>query len=213
VTVRLPPLYAILDVDALAARGLEPLDVAAAWLAAGVRLIQLRAKSMSLGPMLALADELVALARRSGAQLIVNDRADVARMSGADGVHVGQDDLSPAEARRVVGSDAVVGLSTHSAVQAADACGQPISYLAIGPVFPTGSKRRPDPVVGTAGVRAAAEIAAKAGLPVVAIGGISLEQAPAVLEAGAASVAVISDLLAGEPAARARAWVEALTSR
>jgi len=113
----------------------------------------------------------------------------------------------------VVGPEAMVGVSTHTAAQASGACGQPIDYLAIGPVFPTASKRQPDPTVGTAGVRAVAEIAATAGLPVVAIGGISLGQAPAVLEAGATAVAVISDLLVGDPAARARAWIDALAIR
>lgn len=206
----LPKLYAILDVDAAGARGLESLDLARVWLDAGVRLIQLRAKTLSFGPMLALADRLVALGRSHGARIVINDRADVARLSGAAGVHVGQDDLGVADARAMVGPGAMVGVSTHSLEQARRACETSASYLAIGPVFATGTKARPDPVVGTAGVEAVARVAAARGLPVVAIGGITLERAPAVLDAGAASVAVIADLLVGDPGARARAWVDAL---
>lgn len=206
----LPKLYAILDVDAAGAHGLDSLDLARLWLDAGVRLIQLRAKTLSFGPTLALADRLVTLGRSHGARIVINDRADVARLSGAAGVHVGQDDLGVENARAVVGHGAIVGVSTHSIEQARLACDGPVSYVAVGPVFTTGTKARPDPVVGTAGVEEVARLAGACGLPVVAIGGITLERAQAVLDAGAASVAVIADLLVGDPGARARAWVDAL---
>lgn len=206
----LPKLYAILDVDHLAARGLDPVAVTDAWLAAGVRLLQLRAKSLSLGPALDLADALTPRARRAGATFIVNDRADVARLCGADGVHLGQDDLRVDLARRILGPAALVGLSTHSARQARAGCTPAVSYLAIGPVFPTTSKAAPDAVVGLAGVREAARIAAEAGLPLVAIGGITSDAAPAVLAAGATAVAVISGLLAGDPAEGVRRYLDVL---
>lgn len=203
------PLYAILDVDTAAARGLEPTAVAGTWLDAGIRLVQLRAKSLPFGPMLELADRLVGLGRPYGAAIVINDRADVARLSGAAGVHVGQEDLSVGDVRAIVGPGAIVGLSTHSASQAEAGCREPVSYVAIGPVFSTSSKARPDPEVGLDGVRAVAAIGRTAGVPVVAIGGITLGLAPDVLAAGAASVAVIADLVAGDPAARARAWLDA----
>jgi thiamine-phosphate pyrophosphorylase len=190
-------LYAILDTDLTGAAGLDPIAVFDAWLAAGIRLIQLRSKSMAGGALLELADACSARARSAGATFIVNDRADIAALSGANGVHVGQDDLAPADARRLLGSEAIVGLSTHNVEQVRRAVTEPVSYIAIGPVFATTSKSRPDPVVGLDGVRAAARVIAEAGadIPLVAIGGITLERAPAVFAAGAASVAVISDLL------------------
>jgi thiamine-phosphate pyrophosphorylase len=207
----LPRLYAILDIDLLTQRGLEPLRVLDVWLDAGVRLIQLRAKTMASGAMLALAETMAARTRAAGATFVVNDRADVAKLAGADGVHLGQDDLRPADVRRVLlPPPAIIGLSTHNEVQARDACTQPISYLAIGPVFATRSKAQPDPIVGLDGVRMAASAAASHALPVVAIGGITLEHAPSVIAAGANSVAVISDLLADDLADRARAFLDAL---
>ncbi|HUF48236.1 MAG TPA: thiamine phosphate synthase [Vicinamibacterales bacterium] len=203
-------LYAILDIDTLDARGLDPLATAAAWLDAGIRLVQLRAKSWSFGPTLDLADRLVRLASASGARIVINDRADVARLSGAAGVHVGQDDLGPADARAITGPDALVGVSTHTLAQLEQALAAPVSYVAFGPVFPTRSKAHPDPVVGLEGVAAARRLSAPAGVPLVAIGGITRARAPAVLAAGASSVAVIADLVGHDPAARARAWVAAV---
>jgi thiamine-phosphate pyrophosphorylase len=165
---------------------------------------------MDSGPFLELADEVAAITRSAGALFIVNDRADIARLSGADGVHVGQGDLTPADVRRVVGDGAAVGMSTHSEGQARAALETPIDYLAIGPVHETRSKVRPDPTVGLAGVARAASLASPRGIPVVAIGGITLERAPAILEAGASSVAVISDLLQPDLALRARQFIAAL---
>jgi thiamine-phosphate pyrophosphorylase len=209
VTAGIDRVYAILDIDTLAARGLEPAAVAAAWLDAGLRLIQIRAKGWTLGPTLDLAGRLVALAAPYDARIVVNDRADVARLSGAAGVHLGQGDLAPGDARAIVGPHAIVGVSTHNAEQVERALEAPVSYVAIGPVFVTGSKAQPDPVVGLEGVSAAARLAVRAGVPLVAIGGITLERAADVFAAGAASVAVISDLVGADPAARARAWLMA----
>jgi thiamine-phosphate pyrophosphorylase len=149
-------------------------------------------------------------ARAASATVIVNDRADVARLSGASGLHVGQEDLSPRDARAVIGNDAVLGLSTHTPAQWQAAVGEPISYLAIGPAFGTGTKDTGYQAVGRGVVTQAAAAAREAGLPAVAIGGITLDNAASVIEAGAASVAVISDLLNGDPEARCRAFVRIL---
>ena len=203
-------LYAILDTDEAGARGLTPGTLLAIWLDAGVRLIQLRAKSLTLGPSLALAEHAVMVCERYGARLIVNDRADVARLSGAGGVHVGQLDLSPADARSVVGESSWVGLSTHTDAQVDAALAEPISYVAIGPVFPTRTKRNPDPTVGLAGVTRAASRTHGTGLPLIAIGGVTVADAPAVLAAGADAIAVIGGLLEGDPAVRVTQWMRLL---
>ena len=205
----LSPLYAILDCDAVTARGWAPADVCRAWLSAGIRLIQLRAKSARFGPFLDVAGEIAALCREAGATLFINDRADVAVLCGADGVHVGQDDLAVGDVRRVV-RGRLVGLSTHDDAQVAAAVGEPIAYLAIGPVFGTGSKDTGYSPGGLAQVERAAMAAHAAGLPLVAIGGITRARAPAVWAAGADAVAVISDLLPADAAgleSRARAWL------
>jgi len=203
-------LYAILDVDLATSRGLVPLHLFRIWLDAGVRQVQLRAKTLASGAFLELADQMARDARAAGITFIVNDRADIAAMSQAGGVHVGQDDLTPAEARTVVGPDALVGVSTHNSSQVEAALASPANYLAIGPVFETASKDRPDPVVGLAGVRAASALTRAAGHPLVAIGGISLDRAPAVIEAGADAVAVISDLVTADPSRRCREYMKAL---
>src|SRR5262245_5843847 len=135
-----PVLYAIVDVDVCARTGWMPADLARAYLAGGARLLQLRAKQLASGAMLDLAAEIARDAQTAGGELIVNDRADVAVLAGAAGVHVGQEDLSPADVRRVSGEHLVVGLSTHSTAQIEAALQQPISYLAIGPVFMTATK-------------------------------------------------------------------------
>lgn len=211
--VTLPRLYAILDVDVCAAAGLAPVDVADAWLDAGVGLIQLRAKALSLGPFQALADHVRARTRAAGALLIINDRADVSALCGADGVHVGQDDLSPADVRRLVGPDAIIGLSTHADGQIAAAVGEPVDYLAIGPVFGTRTKDTGYDAVGLTQVARAASAAHAAGLTLVAIGGITRQNAAGVFGAGADSVAVISDLIdplsAAASGRRAAEWITA----
>ncbi|RPJ70176.1 MAG: thiamine phosphate synthase [Acidobacteria bacterium] len=213
----LPPLYVIVDADLAAARGWNVHALARAYLEGGARLLQVRAKSVGGAEYLALCDEVLSAARAVGATVIVNDRADVAAMAGADGVHVGQEDLAPREVRAAFPGIRLVGLSTHTPAQIDAAAPQSIDYLAVGPVFPTGTKDTGYGEVGLELVRHARQVvAAGAGggepRPVVAIGGITLERAPAVLEAGATSVAVISDLLAtGDPATRVQAYLAALT--
>jgi thiamine-phosphate pyrophosphorylase len=209
---RLPPLYPILDLAALAERRLGPLEVLDAWLASGVTFWQLRAKQVPSGALLDLIDAAVERSHRVGARIIVNDRADLALVAGADGVHVGQTDLSPAAVRRMSGQAFVVGVSTHTDEQVDAACLEPVSYVAIGPVFATASKvGATDPAVGLDGVRSAAGRVARQRIPIVAIGGVTLDGAPRILAAGAASVAVISDLLIGDPAARIRQYQKALS--
>lgn len=206
----LPRLYAILDTDILSAKALSPMDVCDAWLDAGISLIQLRAKHLGAADMLGLASALSDRVRAAGAAFIVNDRVDVAVLSGADGVHLGQDDLATSDARRLMAPHAVIGRSTHNDVQVRSAVGEGATYVAIGPVFSTSSKARPDPVVGLDGVDRARAIVQPRGLPLVAIGGITLARAPDVIAAGADAVAVIADLLGPNPAARAREWIAAL---
>jgi thiamine-phosphate pyrophosphorylase len=204
-------LYAIVDVELCAAGEHAPIDVVRAFLSAGVRLIQLRAKTWESGAFLDLAQAAVADANQAGALLIVNDRADVAAISEAHGLHVGQEDLSPADARLVVGGAACLGLSTHTEPQWTAALSAPISYMAIGPVFGTGTKATGYQPVGLETVSRVAAAAADCAMPVVAIGGITVDRAPAVIAAGASSVAVISDLMGKSPEARARAFIAALT--
>jgi thiamine-phosphate pyrophosphorylase len=142
--------------------------------------------------------------------VIVNDRADLARMAGATGVHVGQDDVSAADARALLGERAMIGCSTHTAAQVEAALPQPVDYIAVGPVFGTQSKDTGYKAVGLELVTAAARLAA-GGRPVVAIGGVTLENAPSAMAAGASAVAVISDLLTGgTPTARVAAYLRAI---
>ncbi|OLC79222.1 MAG: thiamine-phosphate diphosphorylase [Acidobacteria bacterium 13_1_40CM_4_65_8] len=168
---------------------------------------------MPSGALLETAEAIAALAHQAGATLIVNDRADLARLSGADGVHVGQDDLAPAAVRRVVGDDAIVGLSTHTVEQVDSAIREPITYLAVGPVFGTATKDTGYSAIGLSLVFEAARRASQAGLPLVAIGGITLDRAAEVIATGATSVAVIGDLVAtGDPEARVREYLTHLAN-
>jgi len=205
------PLHAILDLQAAERTGWAPLDLGRAFLEGGARLIQIRAKHLASGPLLEIADRLVALAGPYDAVIIVNDRADVARMTRTAGVHVGQDDISPSDARAIVGRDAVVGYSTHTVEQVEAAVGEPVTYIAVGPVFGTRTKDTGYEAVGLDLVSAAA---ARAGqMPIVGIGGISLDNAKSVLDAGASAVAVISDLVStGDPRRRVAAYLERLVS-
>ena len=200
----LPALYPILDVDLCRGRGLDPLAVLDAFLAGGARFLQLRDKSSSSAARLALADTVCARVHAGGGRLIVNDRPDIARMCGADGVHLGQDDMSVEDARRVVGDQAIVGVSTHDEAQVAAAVKTSASYLAVGPIYGTATKDTGYSARGLALVRHAAATAQR---PVVAIGGITLERAPEVLAAGATSLAVISDLLREDPATMVRRFL------
>jgi thiamine-phosphate pyrophosphorylase len=166
--------------------------------AAGARLIQIRAKSTAPGKFLSDAIEALAVARRFGAKLIVNDRVDIAIAAGADGVHLGQSDLPPKYARDLLGEDAIIGYSTHDVSQAVEAMREPIDYIAIGPVFPTTTKADHDPVIGLEIVRSVRQ--ALGNFPLVAIGGITLDDARSVIEAGADSVAVIGAIHAKDSA-------------
>jgi len=204
-------LNAIVDVDAAARAGWRPLDLARAFLDGGARFLQLRAKTMASGPLLELAAAVTALAHAAGAVVIVNDRADLSRLAGADGVHVGQDDLSPSAVRIVAGNETIVGLSAHTEEQVARAVDEPVTYVAIGPVFGTASKMTGYDQVGLEMVRAAARRTRARGLPLVAIGGITLDNAASVIDAGASSVAVIGDLLAtGDPERRTQDFLSRL---
>jgi thiamine-phosphate pyrophosphorylase len=188
----LPRFYPILDAGLLLGAGLSIESFARELRAAGVRFLQYRDKDAADELLLERAAMLHRVFPVSDSCLILNDRVPLVLSAGYDGVHVGQEDLSPADARRVLGSDMVVGVSTHSESQLLDAAVSPVDYVAIGPVFATSSKRVPDPVVGLEGVRAARAITDK---PLVAIGGITRANCAAVIEAGADSVAVISDLI------------------
>ena len=186
-----------------------PLDLARAYLDGGARLLQLRAKHLPSAPFLELCDELVRMTSPYSASIIVNDRADLAVMARAAGVHVGQDDLAPADARGLLGPAAIVGFSTHTVAQIEAALREPITYLAVGPVFGTTTKDTGYSAVGLDLVSTAVRLAGA--IPVVAIGGITLETAPSVLEAGATSVAVIGDLLMhGNPRGRVAAYLQRL---
>jgi thiamine-phosphate pyrophosphorylase len=187
--VPLPRLYAILDSSCFL--NFEALLRAADELTGvGVALIQYREKSGDAKLILQRARELKH--RVTGrAKLIMNDRADLCVAAEFDGVHVGQDDLSPEDARKIIGPDRWMGVSTHNSQQASEADKTSANYIAVGPVFATASKTNPDPVIGLAGLRQARELTMK---PLVAIGGITRENCRAVIEAGADSIAVISDL-------------------
>jgi thiamine-phosphate pyrophosphorylase len=203
-------LYAIVDADIAGRAGWSVPDLADAYLQAGVRFLQVRAKDAAARDVLVWTET---IARRAGqAWVIVNDRVDIAIVAGTRHVHLGQDDLPVTDARALVGPDAVIGLSTHTPDQVDDACRLPVDYVAVGPVFRTQSKDTGYDPVGTALVAQARARADGAGhLPLVAIGGITLANAPAVLAAGADAVVVISDLLTGnQPAARALAFLRAL---
>jgi thiamine-phosphate pyrophosphorylase len=195
---QIPRLYAIIDAARL--KTISPVDMAEILVGAGVKLIQYRDKKGSSGRMLDVSSQIANCVRGAGVTFIVNDRADVAFMARADGVHVGQDDLPVESARRVLETGSqpglsrprIIGCSTHNLWQVTEADGTSADYVAFGPVFATNSKERPDPVVGLAGVKTARGATRK---PLVAIGGITLDGAAAVIQAGADSVAIIGDLL------------------
>jgi thiamine-phosphate pyrophosphorylase len=188
-------------------------DLTDAYLAGGARFLQIRSKNASSGAFLETCHDLVARAHAAGATIVVNDRADIAKLSAADGVHVGQHDLDPGSARRILGGSAIVGISTHSLDQVRAASRLAVDYIAVGPIYATPTKETGYRAAGTALVSETAAMLREADVstPIVAIGGITLERAPAVMKAGAASVAVISDLLStGDPQARVRDYLRVL---
>lgn len=187
----LPRVYPILDTEALEKCNCGLLEAARAMLEGGAKILQIRHKGHWSRTVFAQAEEMVRLCRTHGAVPIVNDRADIAMLLDA-GLHVGQDDLPAADARKLIGSNRILGLSTHNLEQLAVAVKQPVDYIAIGPIFATVSKEKADPSVGTDKLRAWCGMAR---VPVVGIGGITRENARDVWSAGADSVAVIGDLL------------------
>jgi thiamine-phosphate pyrophosphorylase len=197
-------LYAIAD----ASFG-DPVRLAQQLFDGGARLVQVRNKKAGARELLAQVDTILSFAP-SDADVIVNDRVDVALTAGAAGVHLGQTDLPPQEARRVLGDLPIIGFSTHNLGQAVAADSLPVDYIAVGPIFPTSTKKNPDPVLG---VERLAQICKAVRKPVVAIGGIQLESAEQVLKAGAASIAVISDILNSRDIAhRLKDWLTLLNA-
>jgi thiamine-phosphate pyrophosphorylase len=190
--MNLPAFYPIIDNVAAAQTVLE----------AGARILQFRHKGFFSRAVFQDASRIAELCRKANALFVVNDRADIAVLLNA-GLHLGQDDLSPSDARRIMPAGAIIGFSTHNEQQLREGEAEPVDYLAIGPIFATGSKENPDPVVGLDRLRALRPLTSK---PLVAIGGITRELAPQVFKAGADSLAIIGDLL---PDVRARAveWV------
>jgi thiamine-phosphate pyrophosphorylase len=198
--MQLPPLYAIVDpLDT----GRAPRELAAALLAGGARLLQLRLKGARSGEVLDAALAILPLVRAVGARLLVNDRLDVARAAGADGVHLGQDDLPPAAARAVLGETALIGVSTHDLAEARAASTAGVDYIGVGPVFATTTKAG---ALAPRGLELVRAVRAAVRCPIVAIGGITAETAPAVRAAGADAVAMIAALSrAPDPASAVRA--------
>jgi thiamine-phosphate pyrophosphorylase len=190
-SISLPRLYAIVDASFFSTTE-NLVDFARALASAGVTLLQYRNKSGNALTMLKQAQALRAGVPTPHVRLIMNDRADLCLAAEFDGVHVGQEDLSPESVRKIIGPDRWLGVSTHNPEQMREADLTSADYLAIGPVFGTTSKENPDPVVGLEGVRRARALTRK---PLVAIGGITRATAASVIDAGADSVAVISDLI------------------
>lgn len=208
-------LYPIVDLDSLAQRGVSPLLLAESVLTARPPLLQLRAKQQAPRAVLELLLALKPLCARAGTLLFANDRPDLALLAGTDGVHVGQDDV-PLKAVRQLSGTLKVGVSTHDLAQLARALEERPDYVAFGPIFSTTSKRGADPALGLERVAEAAELARAASVPLVVIGGLTLQVAPQLARHGV-SAAVISDLLAGgvdadSLAARAAAWQAALSA-
>jgi thiamine-phosphate pyrophosphorylase len=202
--IALPRLYAVAD----GAFG-DPVRLAMELLDGGAGLVQIRHKAASSRILTHEVDEVLKAGPRH-ARIVVNDRPDVARLAGAFGVHLGQEDLSPSLARTVLAENQVIGYSTHNVSQALEAERFPVDYIAVGPIFATSTKKNPAPVVGLERLR---EICSRVHKPIVAIGGITLDSAQDVLNCGAASVAVISDLLKhGNVAERTRTWLRRLES-
>jgi thiamine-phosphate pyrophosphorylase len=191
----LPKIYPITDTGL---SGLSHAEQTKRFIDGGATLIQLRDKNGTANSFFEDASAAIELARRSGARVIINDRVDIALMTGADGVHLGQDDLSPAEARRILGASAIIGFSTHTVDQAeAAARMSELDYLAFGPIFPTVSKADPDPVVGLEALKTIRNLVGTR--PVVAIGGITGQTLSYVLDLGADSVAMIGELYRSGP--------------
>ena len=209
--MRLSLFYPILDTDTAARRGIDVVAAADRILEAGARMLQFRHKGFFSRETFQQAREIAALCRDSDALFVLNDRADIAGLLGA-ALHLGQDDLSPSDARRVLGDGAFIGFSTHNEEQLRAAATQPANYLALGPIFGTSSKLNSDPVVGLDNLRRLRALTAR---PLVAIGGITRSNARSVIEAGADSVAVIGDLFPDDGNLRGRVeeWLSVLNTQ
>ncbi len=186
----IPAIYPITDT---AISGLSIPEQVRRFIAGGATFIQIRDKQASSREFFEAAAAAMAIAREHNVRVVINDRVDIAMMVNADGVHLGQEDLSPPHARQLLGERAIIGYSTHTLQQAKEAAAMPVDYIAFGPVFPTSTKDRPDPVVGLEMLRQVKELIGDR--PLVAIGGITSETVRSVLNAGANSAAVISDIL------------------
>ena len=186
----LPQLYPLTDA---ALSGLSHAEQVERLIDGGATLIQLREKDLSPIEFYSQAKAALRVARKRGVRIIINDRVDLALSLRADGVHLGQDDLPPDVARRLLGENAIIGLSTHNVEQAREAVNSPVTYLAIGPVFSTSTKRDTASEVGLEGIRAVRR--AVGTMPLVAIGGIAEDNARQVIDAGADAVALIGALL------------------
>lgn len=204
----LPRFYPILDTAVSLRHRIEPVDAARQILDAGVRILQFRHKAFLSRETFTWLEQIAKMTRAAGAMLVVNDRADLAKLFGA-ALHLGQHDLLPSIARRVVRPDTMVGYSTHNETQLRAACAEPADYLALGPIFGTVTKENPDPTVGLDDLRRLRSLSNR---PLVAIGGITRANAIQALEAGADSVAVIGDLFPedGHVAARIKEWMRLL---
>lgn len=196
--MRFPRVYPILDTETLAQHGIALDIAAAALLEGGAGILQVRQKGHWTRQVFESARQVACLCREAGAVLVVNDRADFAMLLEG-GLHIGQEDLAPRDARKLIGPDALLGFSSHNLEQLSAAGGEPVDYVALGPVYPTSSKHNPDPVVGVDEVRRLRPLIDK---PLVAIGGITRANAAGAFNAGADSVAVISDLVPQCPTAR-----------
>jgi thiamine-phosphate pyrophosphorylase len=197
--MRLPRVYPILDTESLDRRGIALETAAAAFLDGGAGILQIRHKQHWSRSVFDAARIVARLCREAGVPLIVNDRADFAMLLEA-GLHLGQDDLTPRDARRLMSAEATIGYSSHNVNQLCAAGGEPVDYVALGPIFRTDSKLNPDPVTGVGEIRRCRPLIEK---PLVAIGGITQENALEVLRAGADSVAVIGGLLPDAGSAQA----------
>ena len=201
-------LYTIVDQAISSAHKWDPLRLAEAYLNGGSKFIQVRMSLAGSGAFLRLCDQVVAAAEPFGAKVIVNDRADLVRMSGAHGVHLGQSDLPVPTIRDLLLLRSIVGLSTHNLSQVTAAVAEKASYIAVGPIFETGTKQTG---YSPRGLELVERAVAQQDRPVVAIGGVTLNRVSEIMEAGATGVAVISDLLIGnQPERRVRDYLDCL---
>jgi thiamine-phosphate pyrophosphorylase len=206
----LPRFYPIVDTEVALRRDDDPVNAAGQILEGGAKILQFRHKGFLSREAFGWLEQIAEVTRAAGATLVVNDRADLAKLFGA-WLHLGQDDLLPSIARRVVGADATIGFSTHNEAQLQAACAEPADYLALGPMFGTITKENPDPTVGLEELRRLRPLSNR---PLVAIGGITRANAMQVIQAGADSVAVIGDLFPedGNIRGRTEEWIRLLGS-